>query len=141
MLSTEKQWLESISRPRKILLVEDDPMVRQVFREILSSYHCIVAEARDGLEAIDIFNLDRPDVVILDLRLPIKDGYEVFRHIRAGSASLPVIVVTGDIDGHVIDRIYRFGYAIFARKPFDINQQFLDAVLSPLFLQKISAST
>lgn len=140
--ASENAWLESISRPRKILLVEDEQLVREVFLALLGQYHCVVTQADDGQRGVESFDRDKPDVVILDLRLPGGlDGFDVFAYIRAKDKSLPVIIITGELDGYVIDRIYAHGYAIFARKPGDINAAFLEAVLRPLFLQKAPVST
>ncbi len=141
MLSSERAWLETMTRPRKILLVEDEELIRGVFLAILRRYNCTVTEARDGDEAIRLFRLETPDVMFLDLRLPLASGYDVFEFVRKNNRLVPVIVITGEISEAVIDRLYAFGYCHFCRKPFDMNPDFIDAILSPLFLQRLPEST
>jgi CheY-like chemotaxis protein len=138
--TSEIAWLESMTRARKILLVEDDDMVRGVFRAILRRYNCVVTEARDGDEGIRLFRNDPPDVMFLDLRLPLASGYEVFQVVRKWNKLLPVVVIAGEINEAVIDRLYTHGYCHFVRKPFDVNKDFIDAILSPLFLQRLPDS-
>jgi two-component system response regulator (stage 0 sporulation protein F) len=120
-------------RQRKILLVEDMAEVRGVLMAIMAANHCAVTEAINGEDAIAFFDRDKPDVVILDIRLPRVDGFEVFAHIRAIDQSIPVIVTTGLLDAYVIEVIYGYGWAIFARKPQDINTGFFGAVLGAFF--------
>lgn len=123
---------------RKILLVEDRSDVRGVLTAILEPYHCTITEAVDGKEAIAFYDRDKPDLVILDLRLPQIDGFDVFAHIRRHDKSLPVIVVTGLLDAYVIDVVYDYGWAIFARKPQDIKRRFFDAILRAFFTVRSS---
>lgn len=118
---------------RKILVVEDSDEVRAVVVAILAPHHCAVTQAINGEEAIMCFAREKPDLVILDLGLPRIDGFEVFRHVRSVDTAVPVIIVTGLLDGYVIDVIYEYGWAIFARKPQDINTGFFGAVLRALF--------
>lgn len=83
---------------RPILIVEDDPVTRQTFRDILvaGGYGVeVAADAESGLAAIGV---RPPAAVLLDLRLPLADGLEFLRRLRATAshASIPVAIVTGD---------------------------------------------
>jgi two-component system KDP operon response regulator KdpE len=79
--------------PAKILVVDDDPQVRRAMRAILSGHGCSVIEARDGEEALEEMNADRPDLVLLDINMPGIDGLETCKRIRELS-DVPIIMVT-----------------------------------------------
>jgi two-component system OmpR family response regulator len=82
---------------RRILIVEDDPTIRQLFRTELALAGFDVETSRDGLSALHSIDETRPDLVVLDLSLPCLDGLAVMRELRASryTWSIPVVVVTG----------------------------------------------
>ena len=100
-----------------VLVVDDEPMVREVLARYLSSEGFSVDVAEDGLEAITRFDDHAPDLVLLDLMLPKLDGYEVFRQIRE-RGSTPVIMLTAR--GEETDRIVGLdlGADDYVTKPF-----------------------
>jgi PAS domain S-box-containing protein len=81
--------------PVKILIVEDDATTRQILREHIGTLEVDCLEAKDGLEAVDIARNQRLDLMILDLGLPLLDGFEVIRILKEGqNKHLPLIVYT-----------------------------------------------
>lgn len=80
-----------------ILVVEDNHDLRHLFRETLTLAGFFTRGAADGLEALQLIEQDRPDVVVLDLSLPTVDGYAIREEIAANAHTreLPVVVVTG----------------------------------------------
>lgn len=80
----------------KILVVEDDQMIREGIKEYLSEFGYSVIEASDGIEALDKFNSE-VSLVILDIQIPFKNGIEVLREIR-GKSNLPVLILTAFSD-------------------------------------------
>lgn len=79
---------------RKILLVDDDPAIRQILLRLLEEEGYLVLTAANGLEAIELANTAQFDLVLLDLNMPVKDGWEAFEHFSANHPMLPVIVIT-----------------------------------------------
>jgi CheY-like chemotaxis protein len=81
---------------KKILIVEDDENSLDVARILLTSAGYKGAEARDGLEAIDKTFVENPDLILMDMQLPLLDGYEATRRIRSDerSAKIPIIALT-----------------------------------------------
>jgi DNA-binding response OmpR family regulator len=77
----------------RILVVDDDPTVREVVLSYLRAEHYDVAGAADGETALSIIGHERPDLVVLDVMLPGVDGLEVCRRVRA-SSDLPIIMLT-----------------------------------------------
>jgi DNA-binding NarL/FixJ family response regulator len=93
-----------------ILIADDQTLVRAGLRMIIEAAEglCVVAEANDGIEAIEAVRQTRPDIVLMDIRMPRMDGLEAARRIIAGSAQPPRIVVltTFDLDEYVYDALH-----------------------------------
>jgi len=104
----------------KVLLVDDEDSLRKVMRDLLERDGYVVAEARDGVQALDQVDRVGPDIIVLDLNLPGLDGYGVLSHLRSrpATANIPVIVLTakGDEDNEV--RVFELGADDFLTKPF-----------------------
>jgi type II secretory ATPase GspE/PulE/Tfp pilus assembly ATPase PilB-like protein/CheY-like chemotaxis protein len=103
-----------------VLLVEDEDGLRKVVRDLLEREGFRVAEAPDGVQALDQVDRVAPDIVVLDLNLPGLDGYSVLQQLRSRPATmrLPVLVLTakGDEDNEV--RVFELGADDFLTKPF-----------------------
>jgi type II secretory ATPase GspE/PulE/Tfp pilus assembly ATPase PilB-like protein/CheY-like chemotaxis protein len=103
-----------------VLLVEDEDQLRRVMKDLLEREGYTVAEARDGVQALDQVDRFAPDAIILDLNLPALDGYSVLTQLRSRPAtrSIPVMVLTakGDEDNEV--RVFELGADDFITKPF-----------------------
>jgi two-component system KDP operon response regulator KdpE len=76
-----------------ILVVDDEPQIRRVMRTTLSAEGYTVIEARDGAEAVDKVRGERPDLVLLDINMPVLDGLQACREIRSTS-EVPIIMLT-----------------------------------------------
>jgi two-component system KDP operon response regulator KdpE len=77
----------------KILIVDDEPQIRRVLRTTLTSQGYAVAEAKSGNEALDLFRVERPDLILLDVNMPGRSGLETCREIR-GTSDTPIIMLT-----------------------------------------------
>jgi DNA-binding NarL/FixJ family response regulator len=90
----------------RVLLVDDQDLVRQGLRLILELAGLeVVAEARDGAEAVAAAAEHAPDVVLMDLRMPVMDGVEATRRITAAGPARVVALTTFDVDEHVVDAL------------------------------------
>jgi CheY-like chemotaxis protein len=106
---------------RRVLLVEDHDTVRKVLRCTLEEGGYQVIEARNGVEALTLCRLEKPDLVVTDLIMPNKDGLETIAELRQVASHLPVIAMTGG--GHVGASLYlavaeTLGAALVLEKPF-----------------------
>ena len=103
-----------------VLLVDDEDQLRRVMRDLLQREGYRVAEAQNGIEALDQVDRHAPDIIVLDLNLPGLDGYGVLSHLRSRPATskIPVVVLTarGDEDNEV--RVLELGADDFLSKPF-----------------------
>jgi DNA-binding response OmpR family regulator len=103
-----------------VLLVEDEETLRKVLRSLLERDGFEVAEAADGAEALSAVDRLSPDAIVLDLNLPVLDGYDVLSRLRtrSTSATLPVLVLTANGDEASEVRALKMGANEFLTKPF-----------------------
>ena len=107
----------------KILVVDDEPLIVDVLRQVLSKAGHTVVAAASGKEALEKALETRPDLVIMDIVMPEGDGYQATAHIKRHPLlqDIPVIFLTGQAteDG---GRSYATGGALYLRKPFTDSQ-------------------
>jgi DNA-binding LytR/AlgR family response regulator len=101
----------------KALIVDDEPIARRVLREELEAFRDVdvVAEAADGREALKLIAKFQPEVVFLDLQMPVMSGFEVVRNLNG--PGLPVIVIVTAFDHHAIEA-FEAGAIDYLLKPF-----------------------
>lgn len=107
--------------PIKILVVDDEPLFRKMLRKFLVGEGFSVVEARDGDEAILAYKNQRPDVVLLDVRIPGKDGLETLRELIAIDPEARVMMLTAVRDEDVIDQALAEGAADYVTKPINLK--------------------
>jgi DNA-binding response OmpR family regulator len=107
--------------PKKILVVDDEPEVRQLMEHFLTErgYEVRIAEnGRLALAALDTF---MADVVLLDMHMPEMDGLETLKRLAVRSPSLPVIMVTVNEDVETTTHLLQMGAADYVPKPFNLD--------------------
>jgi CheY-like chemotaxis protein len=109
-----------ISRPRPVLIVDDDTETLAVERQLLSENGFRVVEAHDGVEALRVVQEDPPAVVVLDVQMPGMDGPSFARELRMALRRVPLVILTGVADPrHEADRCNAEAYL---SKPFDADE-------------------
>ena len=105
----------------KLLVVDDDPNICEALRLFFENEGCKVKTAMDGAEAINAFKMFEPDLVLLDVMMPKKDGWQVCREIREISTK-PIIMLTAK--GEVFDKVLglELGADDFLAKPVDMKE-------------------
>jgi DNA-binding response OmpR family regulator len=128
---------------QRVLVVDDDPTVSDVVRRYLEREGFTVELAGDGQQALDAYDAERPDLVVLDLMLPGIDGLEVCRRLRAQDRTLPVIMLTAL--GEESDRVLglELGADDYVTKPFSPRELVLrvQSVLRRLPVSSAAATT
>jgi CheY-like chemotaxis protein len=102
---------------RKVLVVDDDPVVGTSFNRVLSGKGYIVVSAENGFDALNRLKDEQFDMVFTDLRMPGMDGIEVAENVRANQPWLPVVIVTGYGSADNETRARAAGVSDFLRKP------------------------
>lgn len=109
-------------RPKRILVVDDDPDIRQVLLDRMSSFGYVVETAINGREALDALRRGGFDGMLLDMRMPEIDGFEVLRRTRKTHPDLPVVVVTALSVQQQAAQAVAEGARAYLLKPFDASQ-------------------
>ena len=104
----------------KILVVDDDASVRESLRKVLENEGYQVALAASGPEAVEQFENGRPDLLVLDIGLPVKNGWDTFERITNQAPVLPIIVITGQANQH--DLAVAAGVGALMEKPLDVTE-------------------
>jgi len=107
---------------KRILVVDDDPDIRQVLQDRLNSYGYVVETAINGREALDALKRDAYDGMVLDIRMPEVDGLEVLRQTRKNHPVLPVVMVTASTVRDSVIEAMGGGAQAYLLKPFDAAQ-------------------
>ena len=107
--------------PKKILIVEDEANIRELLRLYLEREGYTVLEAENGVEGIKKWKSDKPDMLLLDVMMPVMDGWAVCKAIRA-EAQTPIIMLTakGDTDSKVMG--LKTGADDYITKPFEMKE-------------------
>lgn len=108
--------------PLRVLLVEDAPFLRYAFGRLLRLHGFDVREANDGQDALEHLAEFHPDLVLTDLMMPVMDGVELIRRLRADptTAGLPVVAITADATEQAETRARKAGAVDVITKPVDL---------------------
>ena len=107
---------------KHILVVEDDPHIRLGLCDALRAEGYEVTECRDGAQAVPLIKQRKPDLVILDIMLPGKSGYDLCREIRAAKNRVPILMLSAK--GQEIDKVVglELGADDYVTKPFSLRE-------------------
>ena len=104
------------------MIADDSDAIRLVLQDILSiGKHEVVSEATDGEEAIDFYQKHTPDVLLLDLAMPKKDGLTVVKEVMKTDPNAKIILITASDDQKIINQCLESGALSYISKPFDFN--------------------
>jgi two-component system chemotaxis response regulator CheY len=111
----------------KIFIVEDDNSLRLLYEKALAlNGHVIIGSARDGQEAVQMYNAfeEKPDIIIMDHRMPIKNGIEATKEILNNSSNVKPKIIFASADNSVRDVALGIGVKSFKSKPFTLQKLF-----------------
>ncbi len=124
----------------KILIVDDEPNIREILGHLLECIGHTPIEAGSGLEALKLCDEGDLDVVITDLTMPDFSGMELIREIRANYPDIRIVAVSGNSDRYPGDGLFaakQAGASATVQKPFALNdiRDAIDLVLSPIRIE------
>jgi len=108
--------------PVKVLYVEDEPFLGQIVRESLESRDFSVTMVADGHRAMQAFQQAIPDICVLDVMIPGKDGFSIAQEIRQHNPSVPIIFVTAKNQTDDVLKGFHSGGNDYLRKPFSMEE-------------------
>ena len=109
---------------KRILIAEDDPLNMQLVREVLSMSGMQTIEAVDGLQAVELAAIEKPDLILMDMMMPKMNGFEATKRIRNNedTAGIPIISLTASAMKGDVDDILAAGCDAYMSKPFKIPE-------------------
>jgi len=119
----------------RVMIADDSESIRLVLRDIAEiGKHNVVAEAIDGIDAIEKFDTVKPDVLLLDMSMPKKDGMETLVEIRKHNPKAKVVMITAHNDVDLIENCIKLGASAYITKPFNTDD--ILQVISHTFEEK-----
>ncbi|MGC3947304.1 MAG: response regulator transcription factor [Chryseolinea sp.] len=106
----------------KVFYVEDEPFLGQIVRESLESRDFVVTMVDNGIAAVTSFLACQPDICVLDVMLPGKDGFAIAQEIRKHNPSIPIIFVTAKNQTDDVLKGFHAGGNDYLRKPFSLEE-------------------
>ena len=102
----------------RVLIADDHPLVRKIVRSTLQQDPQleVCGEAQDGAEAIEEAQRLRPDVVVLDLAMPVLNGFDAAREIRIKSPGCAIVILSSSVDQRFIDEARKIGVCVYVAK-------------------------
>jgi CheY-like chemotaxis protein len=110
--------------PRRILLADDERLLHTVLGDVLEGYGYAVLHAMDGAEAIQAAREGRPDVILMDIMMPVMTGLEALERLKGDDETrdIPVVAITADVLGRTRDDMLERGFDGYIPKPFTAGQ-------------------
>lgn len=106
-----------------VVLADDAPFIRDILRQIFTrAGHEVVGEAENGEQAVKIVREKKPDVVIMDIVMPLKSGVQATKEIKAFAPDLPVIACSTLDQENMLMKVMEAGAVEFINKPFDVKR-------------------
>ncbi len=124
----------NILEKKKILVVDDEPMLREILRDVLDYEGVVVREAENGRAALELYRNEGFDAVVSDIRMPGGDGLELLGSLRKLDCVTPIVMLITGFSDLSHDAAYNLGADAVLSKPFDVNELLarLNFLLSPL---------
>ena len=109
---------------KTVLIVEDNELNMKLFHDLLDAHGYHILQTKDGMEALDIAREHHPDLILMDIQLPVLDGYEASRRIKADPAlhDIPIIAVTSYALSGDEEKARAAGCDGYVAKPFSPRQ-------------------
>jgi DNA-binding NtrC family response regulator len=128
-VSEQSARATGIARPgTRILIVDDEVDLLEMLAAYFVEYKYDVATATNGADALIVVSRQRPDVVLLDIHMPRTNGVETLKEIMKIDQSIPVIMVTGNLELNATIEAVRNGAFAYVPKPFDLR--YLDHLIA-----------
>jgi len=113
----------SEKRKIRVLLADDESHVRLFIRGVLSSMGAeVVAEAADGRQALELFDKTAPDLVLLDIVMPVMDGISTLKELRRKSDKVAIVMLTSQASADVVEQVLEAGANYHLRKDLPMNE-------------------
>lgn len=106
----------------KLLLAEDEPALGQIVKESLESRNFEVFLCENGVEAYEVFQKEQPEILVLDVMMPKKDGFTLAKEIRQENTNIPIIFLTAKSQTKDVVEGFQHGGNDYLKKPFSMEE-------------------
>lgn len=110
---------------KKVLVAEDSSVIQNLLKKILLFENCKITSAKDGQSVLEKFEAEDFDLVIMDINLPLLNGLDATKRIRAGKtkkAQIPIIGISGNAKNLPVSDFYEAGMNEYIQKPLDYDK-------------------
>lgn len=116
---------------RKIQIVDDDESSLKLLAEIIANAGYEVITSTNGIDALDQFRLENPDLLVTDVNMPRMNGYDLSRNVKA-LRSIPIVIISGSFEPGAMNKESQTNADIFLKKPLNISELLahIDSILS-----------
>jgi DNA-binding response OmpR family regulator len=111
-----------INKRKKILIVDDEPSIRELLSDLMHKHNLQALTAQNGIEAINLFRLSHPDLVITDIKMPKMDGISLLKQLKSIDNNTLIVLISGFGNEDILLQALRAGAVNFIRKPFRIEE-------------------
>ena len=126
---------------KTILLIEDRTEIRENTAEILELEGFRVMQAENGQRGLELVAMQHPDVILSDILMPVKNGYEVFTELKSNpeTAGIPFVFLTASVERSEVEKGIGMGANGYVRKPFQ-REELMDALHQVLYPNGVNQS-
>jgi len=119
-------------QPYKVLIVDDSPLIHKLIRKALEPIGFdICAAGNNGKEGVELYDKYRPDIITMDITMPIKDGLQASKEILIFNPNAKIVMLTSIGDEETLEEAKKIGIKHFITKPFK-NEEFIRAIIKVL---------
>lgn len=105
---------------KRMMIVDDSPMIHNLLRKTLErNGYEVCADAANGREGVELFEKNNPDLIFMDITMPVMDGIEATKMIKEKNPAVKIIMLTAMGDDEIIEQANSIGVDVFLKKPFD----------------------
>lgn len=122
-------WAETyLNKPSRLLIVDANAGIVRLIKDALNNYDCDFVVASCASSALDCLQSERFDLIFVDIAMPDVCDIELLKEIKQAAPETPVIVMTGSVNGELLEQTAQIGCVSFMRKPFDFNHDFIKSI-------------
>jgi len=111
--------------PKTILIAEDSSVIQNMAKKVLESQNFKILTAKNGEKVLEILSQEQVDVLLLDLNMPVMNGVDCMKAVRAlpelQKAQIPIIALTGNAPGYTLDEFKEMGFNDYIPKPINFD--------------------
>jgi DNA-binding NtrC family response regulator len=128
------KWVSALTRPKEVLVVDDDSLIRMIFKCVAESFHVNIQFAPSAAEAIALLRKQKFDYIFLDMKLEMAvSGMEVLRFVNAAQPGASVVIMSGSVSLHdIMHEANALGVLSFIRKPTSFTVEYITAVFNKI---------